>query len=141
MNITIQTFGYPATLIKEYEHWVVLLRPKQVTIGSLVIVAKSEATHLGQLTKDEWAEFAQVASDCEELLAKTFGAEKFNYLALMMKDPNVHFHFIPRYSKPVVLNGKEFPDVDFPLKTELNAIQLTKEEFEATKQRLRINDR
>lgn len=136
MNITIQTFGYPATLIKEYEHWVVLLRPKQVTIGSLVIAAKSEATHLGELTKDEWAEFSQVSSDCEELLTKTFGAEKFNYLALMMKDPNVHFHFIPRYSKPVVLDGKEFPDVDYPLKTELNAIELSQVEFEAIKQRL-----
>ena len=136
MNITIQTFGYPDTLIKEYEHWVVLLRPKQVTIGSLVIAAKSEAMHLGELTKDEWAEFAQISSDCEELLTKTFDAEKFNYLALMMKDPNVHFHFIPRYSKPVVLNGKEFPDVDFPLKTELNAIELTQEEFEGIKRKL-----
>lgn len=136
MNVTIQTFGYPDTLIKEYESWVVLLRPKQVTIGSLVIAAKSDATHLGQLTKDEWAEFAQVSSDCEELLTKTFSAEKFNYLALMMKDPNVHFHFIPRYSKPVTLNGKEFPDVDFPLKTELNAIELVQEDFEEIKRKL-----
>lgn len=136
MNVTISTFGYPDTLIKEYERWVVLLRPKQVTIGSLVIAAKSEATHLGELTKDEWAEFAQVSSDCEQLLTKTFGADKFNYLALMMKDPNVHFHFVPRYSKPVVLNGKEFSDVDFPLKTELSAIELTQEEFETVKQKL-----
>lgn len=136
MNTTIQTFGYPETLVREYEHWVVLLRPKQVTIGSLVIAAKSEATHLGELTRDEWAEFAQVSSDCEQLLTKTFGAEQFNYLALMMKDPNVHFHFIPRYPKPVVLNGKEFPDVDFPLKTELNAIELTQGELEEIRQKL-----
>lgn len=136
MNITIQTFGYPDTLIKEYEHWVVLLRPKQVTIGSLVIAAKSEAKHLGELTKDEWAEFAQVSSDCEELLTKTFGAEKFNYLALMMKDPNVHFHFIPRYSKPVTLSGKEFSDADYPLKTELKAIELTEDEFSAIQRKL-----
>lgn len=136
MNITMQTFGYPNTLIKEYGHWVVLLRPKQVTIGSLIIAAKSEATHLGELTKDEWAEFAQVSSYCEELLTKTFNAEKFNYLALMMKDPNVHFHFIPRYSKAVVLNNKEFPDVDYPLKTELNTIELTQEEFATIKQKL-----
>src|SRR3546814_2464599 len=35
MNDTILKFGYPATLIREYEHWVVLLRPAQLTLGSL----------------------------------------------------------------------------------------------------------
>lgn len=129
MNETIRTFGYPDTLIKEYEHWVVLLRPMQVTVGSLVIAAKSEATKLGRLTAKEWAEFSQVSKDVESLLSKTFGAEKFNYLALMMKDPNVHFHFIPRYSKPVIIGGREFVDADWPLKTELNPIEFTDEEF------------
>src|SRR3546814_2888106 len=34
MNETIRKFGYPATLIREYDHWVVLLRPAQLTLGS-----------------------------------------------------------------------------------------------------------
>ncbi len=136
MNITIKTFGYPGTLMREYAHWVVLLRPKQITIGSLVLAAKSEATDLGGLTSDEWAEFATVAKDAEELLRNAFGAEKFNYLALMMKDPNVHFHFVPRYSRPVVIGGKEFNDKDWPLKTELEAIELTQDEFNKIKQKL-----
>ena len=114
MNQTIKTFGYPETLIKEYKHWVVLLRTKQVTIGSLVLAAKSEATALGDLSNEEWAEFADVSRDMEELLDISFGAEKFNYLALMMKDPNVHFHFIPRYSKPVDFNGKKYHDSAWP---------------------------
>jgi hypothetical protein len=32
MNETINKFGYPKTLLKEYKHWVVLLRPKQATL-------------------------------------------------------------------------------------------------------------
>ena len=44
MNPTIEKFGYPATLVREFEHWVVLLRPAQVTLGSLVLAAKSDAT-------------------------------------------------------------------------------------------------
>ena len=32
-----------------------------------------------------------------------------NYLMLMMVDPHVHFHVIPRYAAP-----QRFEDVDFP---------------------------
>ena len=39
MNPTIEKFGYPGTLIGETAHWVVLLRPAQVTLGSLVVAA------------------------------------------------------------------------------------------------------
>lgn len=137
MNETINTFGYPETLIKEYEHWVMLLRPEQITVGTLVLVCKSDATHLGQLTEEEWAEFALVSKDAEELTRSAFGAEKFNYLALMMKDPNVHFHFIPRYPKPVAINGKDFVDPDWPLRTQFNPMDLSHEEFEEIKSQLK----
>ena len=36
MNDTIVKFGYPWTLLAEYDRWVVLLRQKQVTAGSMV---------------------------------------------------------------------------------------------------------
>lgn len=129
MNITIQTFGHPETVIKEYEHWFVLFRMNQITVGSLVLAAKSDATHLGELTSEEWAEFSQVSKDVEEALRSTFGAEKFNYLALMMKDPNVHFHFVPRYSGVVEVNGREYADADWPLKTELKVIDMPEEDL------------
>jgi diadenosine tetraphosphate (Ap4A) HIT family hydrolase len=51
MNPTIEKFGYPATLLREFEHWLVLLRPAQVTLGSLVLAAKSEATAYGDLPR------------------------------------------------------------------------------------------
>lgn len=139
MNITIKTFGYPDSLIKEFEHWVVLLRPKQVTIGSLVLAAKSDATNLGCLDSDEWSEFALACSYAEKLLVDTFGAEKFNYLALMMKDPNVHFHLIPRYSKPVKLEGNEYKDNDWPLKTEMKPLQLSQAELAQIQKTLKSN--
>ncbi len=136
MNETIKTLGYPETLIKEYEHWVVLLRPAQVTVGSLVLAAKGGALHLGQLPLDVWAEFSVVAKEAEEMLERAFGAEKFNYLALMMKDPNVHFHLIPRYSRPVKWNGQEYADADWPLKTELRAQEMTDGDIEDIKRTL-----
>lgn len=136
MNETITAFGYPDTLLKEYKHWVVLLRPKQVTVGSLVLAAKSAATNLGALSQEEWSEFATVTKDSEALLRETFGAEKFNYLALMMVDPNVHFHFIPRYSKSVEIEGNTYSDADWPKKTEMEAVEMDAASFEAIKRKL-----
>ena len=133
MNETIVTFGYPDTLIKEFDHWVVLLRPAQITVGTLVLVAKPDVRHLGELSDIEWLEFAKVSAFAEGLLRNTFGAEKFNYLALMMKDPNVHFHFIPRYSKPVEVAGVEYIDPDWPLKTEFKPMDISPENLEQIK--------
>jgi len=46
MNETILKFGYPETLIKEYDYWVVLLRSNQVTIGSLILAYKADVGSL-----------------------------------------------------------------------------------------------
>src|SRR3546814_16377511 len=53
MNATIQKFGHPATLIAEFDHWIVLLRPARPTLGALVLAAKSEATAFGDLRSEE----------------------------------------------------------------------------------------
>ena len=100
MNPTIVKFGYPATLLRELDHWVILLRPAQVTLGSLVLAAKSEATAYGALPREAFAEQADAVAAIERALADFTRYERINYLMLMMVDPNVHFHVIPRYSEP-----------------------------------------
>lgn len=124
VNATIAKFGHPDTVIKEYEHWIVLFRLSQVTVGSMIIAAKSSATSLGELSPEVWAEFSTVSEEVESWLRQAFDARKFNYLALMMKDPNVHFHVVPRYDTPVFVNGHEFADQDWPVKTELSETEM-----------------
>lgn len=137
VNATIAKFGHPETVIKEYEHWVVMLRLTQVTVGSVIIAAKSSATSLGELSPEIWAEFSMVSEEVETWLSEAFDAQKFNYLALMMKDhPNVHFHVIPRYDAPVFIDGKEFIDVDWPLKTELNETKMSETTKDMIKNRI-----
>ena len=97
MNATIEKFGYPATLIRDYRHWVVLLRPAQPTLGSLVLAAKSDATAFGALPAEAHAELASITADMETALGRAVSYQKINYLMLMMVDPHVHFHVIPRY--------------------------------------------
>ena len=114
INATIEKFGHPGTLIREYQHWVVLLRPAQVTLGSLVLAAKSPANAYGQLPASAFAEQAVVIGDIERALAAYCGYERINYLMLMMVDPHVHFHVIPRYSELRGWSGIEFSDAGWP---------------------------
>lgn len=112
-------------VIKEYKHWVVLFREKQVTLGSVIIMSKhTEQSSLGALSEEAWAEFGTVCKDVEALVRSAFGAEKFNYLALMMYDPEVHFHVVPRYPEPVEFNGMTFIDPDWPEATKRIGLDL-----------------
>lgn len=114
MNITIEKFGYPQTLIAEYQHWVVLLRPQAVTLGSLILAAKGDSTTYGALPAAAFAEQGQVVADIETALSQAIGYEKINYLMLMMVDPHVHSHVIPRYAVPSVHDGVSYADAGWP---------------------------
>jgi diadenosine tetraphosphate (Ap4A) HIT family hydrolase len=114
MNETMAKFGFPATLIAEYLHWVVLLRPAQPTLGSLVLAAKSDATAFPDLPPEAFAELAQVTADLEAALRGAIDPAKINYLMLMMVDPNVHFHVIPRYNGTRSAEGVTIADAGWP---------------------------
>ena len=114
MNETIRRFGYPATLIAEYEYWVVLLRPAQPTLGSLVLAAKSEATAFSDLGPHVVAGLHEAVADIERTLAVRVGYEKINYLMLMMMDPHVHLHVLPRYDGERSACGVTVRDAGWP---------------------------
>mgnify|MGYP003412531456 FL=1 len=130
MNGTLAKFGYPASLIKDYDHWCVLLRPQQVTLASLVLAAKSEATAFGSLPAGAHAELATVTADIERHLHRTFAYDRINYLMLMMVDPHVHMHVLPRYQEPRTFDGHAFSDPGWPgppdLKTFADVPQVTR---------------
>ena len=49
--------------IKEFDHWVVLFRDKQVTIGSVIIMSKElEKESLGTVSVEAWSEFGVVTA-------------------------------------------------------------------------------
>ncbi len=114
MHATLEAFGYPNTLIRAYEHWAVVLRPAQVTIGSLVLAHTGPAERLSDVPPEAFAELHAVTSDLEGTLRTVFGYDKINYLMLMMVDPNVHFHVIPRYSSERSACGLTSLDAGWP---------------------------
>jgi diadenosine tetraphosphate (Ap4A) HIT family hydrolase len=66
------------------------------------------------MNSEESAELSCVMKWYEEKCRLLFGAEKFNYVAAMMRDNFVHFHAFPRYSKPVSRYGIEWKDDRWP---------------------------
>lgn len=119
VNATMLKFGYPGTLIAEFDNWVVLLRPVQVTLGSLVLAAKDDATAYSDLPEAAFTEQSKVVRAIESALRRFCSYERINYLMLMMVDPNVHFHVIPRYSDDREWNGMTFTDHGWPRPPEL----------------------
>ena len=110
----LEKFGYPDTLIKEYDYWYWLLRPEQVTLGSSLLITKEYYSKYSDLTREHFLEFEKIIKDVEKTLSKTFNYDKINYLILMMNDPSLHYHVIPRYENTRVLNDKEYIDNGFP---------------------------
>ena len=114
MNNTLIKFGYPDSVIKSYAHWSVLLRPQQVTLGSLILGAHSQAESFGELSVETMAELPVVIRNIEQTLSSCFQYDKLNYLMLMMVDPHVHFHVLPRYSNHREFSTIKVEDINWP---------------------------
>jgi diadenosine tetraphosphate (Ap4A) HIT family hydrolase len=114
MNVTGVKFGHPDTLLAEFDHWVVLLRPAQVTLGSLVLLCTDDAGRFGDISPEASAELKLATSRIEEVLGSAFAYDRINYLMLMMVDPDVHFHVIPRYESPRDYQGQSLADAAWP---------------------------
>jgi glycerol-3-phosphate cytidylyltransferase len=121
LSKTLEKFGYPESLVGTHGQWHVLLRPGQVTLGSLVLICKEQVGGLGEISPEASAEQREVTARIEAVLKARLGHEKINYLALMMVDPEVHFHVIPRYPAPVSFAGQDWLDPSWPGPADISA--------------------
>jgi len=138
VNETILRFGYPGTLVAAYRHWLVLLRPQQPTLGSLVLASTGDFTSLSDLPAEAFAELHRAVSDIEAALRSAVGYGKINYLMLMMVDPHVHWHVIPRYEGTREAAGVTVADRGWPKLPELGeAVPLEPAQIEALRAWLR----
>jgi diadenosine tetraphosphate (Ap4A) HIT family hydrolase len=139
-NETILKFDYPDTLLKEYDKWVVLLRPKQITAGCMILACKEDATSMPEVSAEAYGELPKVTGELENTLKKTFDFEKINYILLMMVDKHVHFHVIPRYSEHKHVVGVTFTDPGFPKHPDMVKVtELSPEQFKQLGDLLKSN--
>lgn len=142
-----EKFKIPELSVVDFKHWVLSVRPQQITLGSMLISLKRDCNSLGELYADESKELNLIFHKTELLLNKNFQFDKINYLCLMMVDTHVHFHVIPRYADHVHFNGKRYYDKAWPKPPDLsyslqepklaeNVLAVLKESFKPAKNKV-----
>jgi len=109
-----ETFEADKLTLFRTEHWSVLVRKGQVTLGTLVLAANRNFISYSELTHDELVELPQVVGRLESALTEAFAYDKINYLTLMMADRHYHSHVVPRYESVRVFGGLTWEDTDWP---------------------------
>ena len=117
----------PELILKEFNNWVIILKEGGTTLGHSVIILKSNKPTFSDVSQDEMAEFPIVCKWFEDRTKTVFGAEKWNYCAMMMKEEFVHFQAVPRYSKAVNMYNKNWEDKDFPKRPNFEKIEMSEE--------------
>ncbi len=110
----LEKFGGEEARFISGDHWVVQVRPKQATLGASVLLLRRHATSLAGLSEAELIGFGRAVDELERRLRSAFDYDKINYLMLMMVDPHLHFHVLPRYAKTRSFAGFEWPDPGWP---------------------------
>jgi len=113
-NATARRFGWPDTLVAETGRWLVLARPQQPTLGAAVLVCREDVTAFGEVSPQAFAELQPIVARMERALRAFVAYDKINYLMLMMVDPDVHFHVIPRHGEPRQFGDQVFVDAGWP---------------------------
>ena len=112
---TLSKFGYPGSIVSENKHWYILLRPEQITFASMILITKNEKnSSFAKLKPPEQAEMFLAIQKIEKVAFNIMHCDKINYLALMMVDPFVHYHVLPRFKEPKIYNNIEFLDLGYP---------------------------
>jgi diadenosine tetraphosphate (Ap4A) HIT family hydrolase len=109
-----EVFDEKNNLIKEYEHWKLLMRRKYMSLGNCVLIIKRPIERFSDATAAEMEEYGRIVKDVESALKKVWNYDKINWLMLMMKDKQVHFHIVPRYAEKRDFAGKEWIDTGWP---------------------------
>lgn len=106
--------------ILETPLWEVILMEDQRYLGRCVLVLKRSCGDLAELKQEEILDFFDLVKKLEAALRKTFDATMFNWGCLMNDayqetppNPQVHWHFRPRYNHPVQFAGQTFTDPNF----------------------------
>jgi diadenosine tetraphosphate (Ap4A) HIT family hydrolase len=109
-----ETFRLDELTVHAEQGWALSVRPGQLTLGAMVV--SSEAGHLdfGDLDAETAVGMADAFALAERLAKEVLGAVRVNLVCLMMKDPVVHFHVVPRYDGPVERYGRTWEDGDWP---------------------------
>jgi hypothetical protein len=121
MNATITKFGYPHPCCANTRIGSSSFAPVQTHARQ----SRARVQGRRELARRGFGDGVRGAFHCdaelERALRAAFDYQKVNYLALMMVDPHVHFHVIPRYSEAREFEGSTFLDAAWPKPPDLTS--------------------
>ena len=109
-----KTFRLDELTIRDRQGWTLSVRPAQITLGSMVVSSTAGHLDFQAIEREESVGLSAAFADAERVAKATFGAVRINIVCLMMKDPVVHFHVLPRYDRVVERYGATWRDADWP---------------------------
>lgn len=127
-DLFIEKFNVNKYLIKKSDHWHLSLRPFQATLGSAILSLNRPCENFADITTEESADLKEIVSYTEKRLKLAFDYDKINYLMLMMVDPHLHFHVIPRYSSDINFGAMMWSDSNWPTAPDLGGTELNDED-------------
>jgi diadenosine tetraphosphate (Ap4A) HIT family hydrolase len=89
---------------------VVQIADSQQLLGYTIISLKRHAEMIAELTDEETIEFRDICKEVQEMLARAFQPDWYNYQQLGNLNRHLHFYLIPRYKEPRIFDGRQFFD-------------------------------
>lgn len=117
-------FADPKLLIKKFKHWAVVFKEQPSVLGQVAFVLIEKTKNFSSVSSEQMAEFTNVCRWFESKTTSLYGAKKFNYSAVMMKEEFVHFNVYPRYNNTIIKYGMEWQDIGWPKKVVDNKIDI-----------------
>lgn len=109
--------------IKEYKYWFLILNHEQAFLGRCILILKAHKTDELEMTDEEVLEKHKVYCYWRKAISKSFNPDKINQAQLGNEEHihkgHLHWHFVPRYRKPIYFSGIEFQS-DTPETQKLN---------------------
>jgi diadenosine tetraphosphate (Ap4A) HIT family hydrolase len=106
--------------ILKTKYWKIDICNDQAYLGRGYITLLRKCKNLSGLTKQEQSDFFCIVKKLERAVKLSFGAEMFNWSCLMNgayqeenPNPQVHWHFRPRYKNKINFEGITFEDKEF----------------------------
>jgi diadenosine tetraphosphate (Ap4A) HIT family hydrolase len=109
-----ETFRLDELTIQDRQGWTLSVRPAQITLGSMVVSSTAGHLDFQAIEREEAMGLTAAFADAERVAKTALGAVRINIVCLMMKDPVVHFHVLPRYDHVAERYGATWRDADWP---------------------------
>lgn len=114
-----EIYGELPTVV-ESDIWRVELNPNQQHLGRTFVGLRDHKERLSDLLDTEVLEYQRILRALELGMRAAFGMDLPNWLCLMNNAArdgqvsHVHWHMVPRYSRPVTFNGRTYFDSAWP---------------------------